>query len=206
MPLASDQPRRVGVFGGTFDPIHIGHLILAEEARSQLALDWIYFVPAGDPPHKQERSISPVEERIRMAELATAENAAFLVSRIDADRPGPHYTTDTLQLLQAELGVGCELYFLMGLDSLRDLPNWHNPHWLVTHCRLVVFNRPEISLEWAALETALPGVQKQVTLLHMPEIAISSTALRERIRTGQPIRYQVPTAVAAYLRKHRLYR
>ena len=118
---------RVGVLGGTFDPVHIGHLILAEEARDQLDLDLVYFVPAGDPPHKRDRRLAPVEARVRMAELAVAGNDAFQVSRVDADRPGPHYTIDMVQHRPEQLPPGGELYFLMGFDSLAELPTWHKP-------------------------------------------------------------------------------
>jgi nicotinate-nucleotide adenylyltransferase len=202
MPLTSRG--RVGIFGGTFDPIHVGHLILAQEACFQLQLDCVYFVPAGDPPHKQERDVSWVEHRIRMAELATAEVDEFLVSRVEADRPGPHYTVDTVRLLQAELGA-TQLYFLMGMDSLRDLPTWRNPQWLIQQCKLVVLTRPDITLDWEVLEAALPGLRPQVILLDMPALEISSTALRQRIRTGGPIRHQTPRVVEAYIRKYRLY-
>lgn len=203
MPLANSQ--RIGVLGGTFDPIHLGHLILAEEARSQLQLDRIYFVPAGDPPHKQEQVITPVEHRIRMVELATAAADSFWVSRVDADRPGPHYTTDMMPLLQAELGPAAQLYFLIGSDSLRDLPTWHNPGWLLEHCHLVAFTRPNSEPDWAVLESTFPGVRNCVTLLKMPLLEISSSDLRARVQAGQTIRYQVPCAVEAYIRKHRLY-
>ncbi|HIC88581.1 MAG TPA: nicotinate (nicotinamide) nucleotide adenylyltransferase, partial [Anaerolineae bacterium] len=124
---------RIGILGGTFDPPHIGHLILAEEAYHQLHLDCVYFVPAGDPPHKRHLHLSPVEDRLRMVTLAIADNPHFVVSRIDADRPGPHYTIDMVRLLRDSLPPGTELFFLMGLDSLADLPNWHDPDRLVAN-------------------------------------------------------------------------
>jgi nicotinate-nucleotide adenylyltransferase len=204
MPTTSKTP--IGVFGGAFDPIHIGHLILAEEARYQLRLSAIYFVPTGIPPHKQASKMTAVEHRLRMAELATAEADSFLVSRIDADRPGPHYAADLLQQLYDQCGAGTDLYFLMGLDSLRDLPTWRNPQWLVQHCRLVALHRHAVVINWQRLEEQLPGVQERVTILDMPELEISSSKLRERVRNGQPIRYQVPRAVEAYIQKQGLYR
>lgn len=203
MPSASS---RIGIFGGAFDPIHLGHLILAEEACAKLALDCVYFVPTGDPPHKQDRRLTPVAHRLQMTELATALAANFFVSRIDADRPGPHYSVDMVQLLQAQLGAQAQLYFLMGMDSLRDLLTWHNPQWLVDHCTLVVLNRPEITPDWAALEAALPALRARLILLEMPALAISSTLLRARIAASEPIRYQTPAAVEAYIRKYGLYR
>jgi nicotinate-nucleotide adenylyltransferase len=204
MPLANSG--RVGVFGGTFDPIHIGHLILAEEAWFQLKLDCIYFVPAGDPPHKQDHPLTPVEHRIRMAELATADVDYFLVSRVDADRPGPHYTVDMVRLLHQQLGPGVELYFLMGMDSLRDLASWRDPLWLIENSRLVALSRHAVEPDWDQLHAALPGVRQRVIILDMPELEIASHTLRARVRTGQTIRHQVPRAVEAYIRKHGLYR
>ena len=196
---------RVGVLGGTFDPIHLGHLILAEEARDQLDLDLIYFVPAGDPPHKRDRRLAPVQHRVRMAELAIAGNEAFRVSRVDADRAGPHYTVDMVQIIQGQLPPGCELYFLMGFDSLTELPTWHEPARLIAACHLVALTRHDIDVDWAKLEAALPGIRGRVTLLDMPELEIASHQLQERIRQGRSIRYLVPDEVCAYIREKELY-
>jgi nicotinate-nucleotide adenylyltransferase len=198
--------RRVGIFGGTFDPIHIGHLILAEEAWFQLQLDRVYLAPAGDPPHKLGRQLAPVRDRIHMAELATADIDYILVSSIDADRPGPHYTSDMVRLLQAEAGPNTELYFLMGMDSLRDLPTWHEAVWLVEHARLVALSRHDVKLNWDALEAALPGIRSRVIILDMPELEIASHVIQQRVRNGQPIRHMVPRSVEAYIQKHNLYR
>ncbi len=197
--------RRVGVFGGTFDPIHIGHLILAEEAWFQLKLNAVYLAPSGDPPHKRGRRMAPIEDRIRMAELATADSDYLLVSRIDADRPGPHYTVDMVRLLQEQAGSDTEIYFLMGMDSLRDLPTWHQPQWLVEHARLVALSRHDVELDWDELESRLPGVRNRVIILDMPELEISSHVIQQRVHNGQPIRYMVPRSVESYIRKHRVY-
>jgi len=197
---------RVGILGGTFDPIHLGHLILAEEARVQLVLERIYLVPVGDPPHKQDRTVTPVNQRVQMTELATVESEHLWVSRIDADRPAPHYSTTMLQLLREELGERRELFFLMGLDSLRDLPTWHQPQWLVEHCNLAVLNRPGVQIDWPRLEQALPGVRSRVTMLDMPAIEIASSALRVRVQQGRSIQFRVPAAVHCYIEKHQLYR
>ena len=204
----SDQRacHRIGVFGGTFDPIHIGHLILAEEAWFQLKLDCVYLVPAGDPPHKQDRRLTLVEHRIRMAELATAEIDYLQVSRIDADRPGPHYTVDMVRLLRQQVGPAVEIYFLMGMDSLRDLPKWYDPAWLVENCTLVALSRHDVELDWEKLNAALPGIRDRVIILDMPELEIASHAIQARVRDGQPIRHQLPRAVEAYIYKHGLYR
>lgn len=195
----------VGILGGSFDPVHIGHLILAEEAREQLDLALIYFVPAGDPPHKRDRRLAPVEERLRMVELAVADNASFRLSRVDADRPGPHYTIDMVQIIQNQLPPGSELYFLMGFDSLADLPKWHQPAQLIAACHLVALTRPDIELDWEQLEAALPGIRDRVTLLDMPELEIASHQLRERVRQGRSLRYLVPDAVREYIRAQGLY-
>lgn len=197
---------RIGILGGTFDPIHIGHLILAEEAWFQLQLDRVYLAPAGDPPHKAGRQLAPVRDRLCMAELATAESDHVIISRVDADRPGPHYTSDMVRLVQAEAGPNTEIYFLMGMDSLRDLPTWHEAAWLVEHARLVALSRHDVELNWDALETALPGVRGRVIILDMPELEIASHVIQQRVRNGQPIRHMVPRAVEAYIQKHTLYR
>lgn len=198
--------RRIGILGGTFDPIHIGHLILAEEAWFQLQLDRIYLAPAGDPPHKQGRQLAPVHHRLCMAELATADIDYIIVSRIDADRPGPHYTSDMVRLLQAEAGPNTEIYFLMGMDSLRDLPTWHEAAWLVEHAQLVALSRHDVKLDWESLEEALPGIRSRVIILDMPELEIASHVIQQRVRNGQPIRHMVPRSVEAYIYKHNLYR
>jgi nicotinate-nucleotide adenylyltransferase len=197
---------RIGIFGGTFDPIHIGHLILAEEAWFQLRLDCVYLAPAGNPPHKRGRRLADVEDRVRMAEMAAADSDYVLISRIDADRPGPHYTSDLVRLLQRQAGPDTDIYFLMGMDSLRDLPTWHEARWLVDNARLVALSRHDVELDWSALESALPGVRSRVTILDMPELEISSHVIQQRVRNGQPIRHMVPRAVEAYIRKHGLYK
>jgi nicotinate-nucleotide adenylyltransferase len=199
------QPMRVGLLGGTFDPIHIGHLILAEEARDQLNLSVVYFVPAGDPPHKQGRRLAPVEDRLRMIALAIAGNSAFRLSRVDADRPGPHYTLDMVRIFQDQLPPGGELYFLMGYDSLAELPTWHQPAELVAACRLVALTRYDVPLDWPYLESRLPGIRAKVTLLDMPELEIASHQLQQRVRHGRSIRYLLPDEVERYIRRTGLY-
>jgi nicotinate-nucleotide adenylyltransferase len=141
-----------------------------------------------------------------MAELATADIDYIIVSRIDADRPGPHYTSDMVRLLQAEAGPNTEIYFLMGMDSLRDLPTWHEAAWLVEHARLVALSRHDVKLDWESLEKALPGIRSRVIILDMPELEIASHVIQQRVRNGQPIRHMVPRSVEAYIYKHNLYR
>ena len=197
---------RVGIFGGTFDPPHIGHLILAEEAWFQLKLDVVTIVPAGDPPHKRDRRLSAAASRVRMVEAAIAGHDHFRLSRVDVDRPGPHYTIDMVRLLRDSLPTGSELFFLMGSDSLRDLPNWHLADRLVANCRLVALTRHDVTLDWEYLEAALPGLRQRVIQLDMPELEIASHILQERVRSGQPIRYQAPAAVEAIIMAEGLYR
>lgn len=197
---------RLGILGGTFDPIHIGHLILAEEARYQLKLDRVLLAPAADPPHKRAQGKSPAEHRVRMVELAIADNPHMALSRIDVDRPGPHYTLDLVRLLQEQYGPSAELYFLMGLDSLVDLPTWHRPVDLMQQCRLVAFSRPDADFNWTALEAALPGVRSRVDLLIMPLVQISGRDLRQRAREGRPLRYLVLPKIEQYIHEHLLYR
>lgn len=196
---------RLGIFGGTFDPIHLGHLILAEEAWFQLGLDKVLLAPAADPPHKRDQGKSPAVQRVQMVELAIADNPHLALSRVDLDRPGPHYTVDMLRLLRAEYGPTTELFFLMGLDSLVHLPTWYKPLELLQQCQLAAFSRPDIAFDWAPLEQALPGVRQHVILLPMPLLEISGTDLRARAREGRPLRYQVLPQVEQYIREHGLY-
>ena len=197
---------RLGILGGTFDPIHIGHLILAEEAYDQLGLDQVLLAPAADPPHKREQGKSPAGHRVRMVELAIADNPHLALSRIDVDRPGPHYTLDMVRLLSEQYGPGVGLYFLMGLDSLADLPTWHRPLELMQECHLVAFSRPDAGFNWDALEAALPGVRQRVIRLSMPELQISGSDLRERARQGRSLRYLVLPQVEQYIGERQLYR
>jgi nicotinate-nucleotide adenylyltransferase len=196
---------RIGIVGGTFDPVHIGHLILAEEAWAWLKLSKVLFVPAGDPPHKRGQPLSPVPDRLRMVELAIADNPHFALSRVDCDRPGPHYTIDMVRLVQAEYGPQAELYFLMGFDSLIEFPTWHQPQELLAVCRLVALTRHGYEVDWRKLEAALPGLRQRVTLLPMPELEIASHIIQQRIREGWPIRYQTPMQVEEYIQQHALY-
>ncbi len=196
---------RIGLFGGTFDPPHLGHLVLASLAADALALDAVWFVLAAAPPHKQQQPVTPVARRLEMLTLALADNPIFQVSHIDIERPGPHYTVDMVALAQAGQPDD-DLFFLMGGDSLRDLPKWYRPKQLLQLCPLVVLQRPGADLDIKALESALPGLQRRVTFLEGPEIAVSATMIGERVRAGRTIRYLVPEAVRQYIYRHGLYR
>ena len=196
---------RVGVFGGTFDPIHIGHLVSAEEAWVELKLERVVFVPAGLPPHKLDHVMSPVEHRLAMVELAIASNPHFAVSRVDIDRFGPCYTVDTIELLRDEWGPGVEIYFIMGSDSLLDILTWHNPRRLIRLCRFAVVSRPDYQVDLNELDALLPGLASRIQMLNAPELAISSTDIQRRVREGLSIKYQVPEAVEDYIYQHKLY-
>ncbi len=197
---------RYGVLGGSFDPPHYGHLALAETARIQLKLERVLFVPAGQPPHKQQNQLSLPEERAAMVKAAIADNGAFLLDRTDLDRPGPHYTTELLALLQSSHPTVTEWYFLMGEDSLRDLPTWHQPESLLERARLAVMPRPDMQADWPALELRFPELTDRIVWLDVPPVNFAATDLRRRVREGLPLRYLVPPGVETYIRQEGLYR
>ena len=197
--------RRIGVLGGTFDPIHYGHLVAAQEAHDQLALERVLFVPAGHPPHKPNRAMPPAHHRLRMVELAIAADPRFALSRVDVGRPGPSYTVDTLTLLRAEWGPETAFFFLIGSDSLAELPTWRQPRRIIELCELAVLPRPGVRVDLPRLEAQLPGLGDRLHRLTMPLLEISSHALRERVRAGRPITYLTPPPVEAYIREQGLY-
>jgi nicotinate-nucleotide adenylyltransferase len=197
---------RLGVLGGTFDPIHHGHLLAAEEARQQLGLERVLFVPAGSPPHKPSRPISPVHHRLRMLELAIADKPFFAISRVDVDRRGPNYTVGTLALLRAEWGSESTLFFIEGTDSLADILTWHQPQRLIELCELAVVRRAGAEIDLERLEEHLPGLTERVHWVQMPRLEISSSDLRARVEEGRSISYLVPPAVETYILEHGLYR
>ena len=198
--------RRLGILGGTFDPIHHGHLVAAGEAHYQLGLDLVLFVPAGVPPHKPGRPISPVDHRLQMIELAIAGRSHFALSRVDANRAGPCYTVDALRLLRAEWGLDPTFFFVEGSDSLAEIVTWYQPQRLIELCDLAVVERPAVEIDLPRLETQLPGLASRVHWIQMPHLEISSSDLRVRVKAGRPISYLVPAAVEAYILEHRLYR
>jgi nicotinate-nucleotide adenylyltransferase len=195
---------RLGILGGTFDPPHMAHLVMAEQAREQLKLECILFVPAGQQPLKRHRTTTSVELRVAMTQLAIAGNPAFELSRVDVDRPGPHYTADTLVLLRKAY-PGSDLYWLIGSDSLRDLLRWRDPARIVALARLAVMRRPGFAPDMQALETALPGIAERVEWLDAPRLDISSSDIQQRVREGRSIRYLVPKAVESLIIERGLY-
>jgi len=196
----------IGVLGGTFDPIHIGHLILAEEVRARLNLAEIFFVPAGQPWLKVDSPISPAEHRVEMVRLAIADKPHFKLSTMEIERAGPTYTVDTIAELKAQLGAGDELFFILGWDNLAELPRWRQPSRLITMCRLVAVPRPGYPLpDLKALEAVIPGLSQRVTLMDKPEIDISASAIRDRVTQGLSIHRLVPEPVERYIKGHKLY-
>ncbi len=181
--------------GGTFDPIHHGHLVAAEEARYAFSLDRLLFIPAGHPWQKG-RHVAPAEERYEMTQLAIADNPAFEVSRIEIDRAGPTYTVDTLRALRAEK-PDAELVFITGADAIREILTWKDPDEALALATFVAVTRPGYELE------RLPS--QKIEVLEIPALAISSTDIRARVAAGRPIRYLVPDPVAAHIKVHDLY-
>jgi len=195
----------IGIFGGTFDPPHLGHLILAAEARQQFGLRRLLWVLTPIPPHKLDQTITPIEYRLTMLQLAIARNPAFEISRVEMDRRGPHYTLDTVNLLAGQ-NPGAEMVYLMGGDSLRDLPAWHRPAELLSACRyLGVMRRPSDAIHLPDLEAILPGITRKVHFVDAPLVEISSHEIRQRIANGRPFRYFLPPSVYEYILERDLY-
>lgn len=203
-PGVTGAARRLGFLGGTFDPPHIGHLLLAETARQQLKLERVCFLPAGEPPHKQDEPVSPVAQRMRMTEMAIADNPHFALDAVDAERPAPHYTSTLLPLLHDRYPES-EIWLLIGGDSLSELPAWHKPQEVLANCRLAALPRPGATISWEELEAALPGVREAVAMLDGPAVAVSSTRIREWAADGHSLRYLVAPEVRALIARERLY-
>lgn len=191
---------RIGVYGGTFDPPHVGHLILAEAAREQLKLDKVMFIPAGDPWRKADRTVTPAFHRLEMTRLAVQGNPVFEVEDFEVVREGPSYTVESLEILHDHLGDGADLYLILGEDALADVPHWHQPERLVELSTLAVASRRGVTMP------QLPFDRARVVPVEMPAIDISSTELRARASKGLSLRYQVPDAVLRYIEAHGLYR
>ena len=194
----------IGVFGGTFDPIHIGHLIMAEEARVKLDLDKILFVPAGEPWLKQNRSITQASYRVEMVRRATSTNPCFELCTIEVDRAGASYTVDTLRMLLEKMGNKVSFFFILGRDALAELPVWKEPEELIRLCYLVVVPRSS-SEDFKKLEASIPGLRDKVIQLDAPVVEISSSQVRRRVSQGMTIRYLVPDDVQEYIIEQKLY-
>ena len=196
---------RIGIFGGTFDPPHLGHLILACEIRSQLKLDRLLWVLTPDPPHKKGRMITALEHRLAMVRLAIEKNPFFELSRVEIDRPGPHYTIETLKILQEE-NPQARLVYLMGGDSLRDFPTWYRPKEIVELCHEIgVMRRPGDEIDLSELDREIPALRAKLRYVDAPLLEIASSEIRHRAAEGLPIRYYLPERVYAYILEHGLY-
>ena len=197
---------KIGVMGGTFDPVHEGHLTVAEKVRAQLGLSEVIFVPACQPWLKIGDSISPAEHRLRMLALAITDKALFKLSTIEIERGGFSYTVETIAELRGQLGDGDEIFFILGWDSLSLLPQWREPSRLIEMCHLVAVPRPGYLLpDLKAMEALLPGISQRVVMMDKPEIDISSSAIRDRVKEGLSIHHLVPESVEEYIEEHRLY-
>lgn len=206
MPNGNGDKYKVGVLGGTFDPVHNAHLAIADEARLQLELDEVVLVPAGQPWMKSREVIAAAEHRVAMLRLAIAGKFGFRLSTIEIDRPGPSYTVDTLLKLNNEYVELAELYFIMGWDNLPDLSRWKEPSRIIELCHLVALPRPGYSLpDLDALDEKIPGLLKRVIIMERPEMDISATEIRERVAKGLDISKLVPEAVEVYIKQHHLY-
>jgi nicotinate-nucleotide adenylyltransferase len=199
--LAGDrQRRRLGIMGGTFDPIHNGHLVAASEVAHLFSLDEVVFVPTGQPWLKSEQKVTAAEDRYLMTVIATASNPRFSVSRVDIERSGPTYTVDTLRDVRAVYGADAELFFITGADALAQMLSWRDMDELFTVANFIGCTRPGHQLS----DPGLPN--GRVSLVEVPALAISSTECRQRVRSGEPIWYLVPDGIVQYINKRGLYR
>ena len=197
---------RLGILGGTFDPVHTGHLIIGQEAAAALNLDEVLFLPTGRPWMKEGSPVTASEHRVAMLRLAVECNSVFRVSTLEADRPGLSYTVDTLPALLEGEAAGASLFFILGMDSLETLHRWKEPHRLFDMCTLVAVSRPgHMDFDRASLEGIRPGASKEVVFLEGPDIGISGAEIRRRVQRGQPIAYWVPAEVERYIQEHGLY-
>lgn len=204
---AGSQTKRVGVMGGTFDPIHHGHLAAAEAVKNGFHLERVIFVPAGYPPHKDIGAITDARTRYVMVVLATNSNPDFEVSTIEMDRPGPSYTIDTIKALAEQLGHSTQLYFITGADAVLEICGWKNVESLLEMCEFIAVTRPGYNL--SSLEQLKekigPGRYERIHVFEVPALAISSSELRRRVKEGRSVKYLVPEAVEQYIKKNRLY-
>ncbi len=196
------KPRRIGVMGGTFDPIHLGHLMIAEAVWNEYKLDKILFIPSANPPHK-DNVLTSAKHRFNMALLATCSNPHFEVSSIEMERTGPSYTVDTIKELRRLYGESTELYFIIGADSIKELPTWHNIDELLTLCHFVATRRPGYAPDLTVIEQLYKDAD--IHILETPELEISSTDIRRRIKKGYSIQYITTEQVEQYIRKEGLY-
>lgn len=198
--------RKLGILGGTFDPVHYGHLSIAEEARVQLGLEKVLFIPAGKPYFKLDWEIAPASDRLAILRLATQDNPCFEVSTFETERSGITYTVGTLEELRRRYGGGWEFYFILGWDAVNDFLSWHQPERIIGMAYIVAATRPGYKPNFSSLEAALPEAKGRIIPMKLPVLGVSSTEIRRRVREGKSIRYLVPEAVRCYIEEHGLYR
>ncbi len=196
---------KVGIFGGTFDPIHIGHLVVAEEARYKLGLDKVVFLPAGRPWFKNDRLITGGEKRLEMIKLGIKDNPSFDVSDIELNRDGPTYSVESIPALKEQYG-GAELYFLLGMDALKDIHKWEQPDKIIEMCRVVGLTRPGyMAIDWTEIDSRIPGASQRIQTIEVSQVEVSSSDIRMMVANDMSIRFLVPDAVIKYIAKHGLY-
>ena len=217
---------RLGLLGGSFNPVHNGHLAIARQTRDLLSLDQILFIPAGDPPHKPIGTLAPAKDRFEMVRLAIASDPTFAVSDVEINRPGKSYTLDTIRTLRQQYGPSTRLFFLIGLDAFLDFPTWHEPATLLTLCSFVVISRPGISFQPLATMNLLPAIPQeslaaldagrrsklevplshhQLICVRVPPTHVSASDIRTRVRLAQPLADLLPPSVESYILEHHLY-
>jgi nicotinate-nucleotide adenylyltransferase len=197
---------RIGIFGGTFDPPHLGHLILAAEACNQIGLDKILWVVTSNPPHKVKQYISPIDQRVMLVEAAIKGETKFELSRVDIERPAPYYSVDTIQILKERDPIN-QYFYLMGGDSLHDLPSWHRAQDFVRICDgLGIMHRPNDSIDLGVLEKKLPGLRPKIHFVDTPLLEIASQQIRQRVFEGKPYRYFLYPAVYDLIEEYKMYR
>lgn len=198
--------QRIGIFGGSFNPLHQGHLIVAEFAAESLSLDLVLFAPVVHPPHKSGSGLLEINHRLAMINMAIMDNERFRSSTVDVDRQGPHYSVDTVQILEKEY-PGSRLYFVMGGDSFKDFPLWHEPEKIINHCRLAVMRRPSSHpVQPDMHESVMPGLCQNVDMIEAPPIGIAATRIRQQLQSGRSVRYLLPDNVLAYIKENNLYK
>jgi len=201
------QGLRLGIMGGTFNPIHHGHLVMAEEVRNKFALDKVIFVPTGNPPHKQISELVSAQDRYLMTVLATMTNLYFEVSNLEIEREGVSYTIDTIKEFKKVYGKNTKIYFITGADAILSIFTWKNMEDLLESCSFIAATRPGYCLDElkTKIEAINPAYIKHIHLVEVPGVAVSSTDVRERIRDGKPIKYLMPETVESYIIKNKLY-
>ncbi len=198
---------RIGILGGTFDPVHLGHLAIAEEVRDRLDLDRVILIPAGRPWLKSGQRVTPADHRLAMVKLAVEDRPGLEVSSIEIDRPGPTYTVDTLSELRKELDSEVEIYFILGMDSIRELRRWYEPEKLFDMCTVVAVSRPDSrDVSSGEIEREFPAARGRIKTVRGPMLDISATDIRQRLAKGRSVSDSISPSVEQYIREHRLYR